>query len=553
MNKTLIHDLEENIVQNNYANIMENITKYSKQFGIILKNPNNVVIKLVENENINIERKKILMNILMMYNVFLNSVNKNGQYPLHICVMKGYVDLIPIFLHQYDYVDNYSKIPIEYVSTESLNQLFIKLKRIDDIDISELEKNISPFIKKYDGLGYSISWADIFMKEDVIEYVNKSLVKVSEYVEAIHNTQTYGSIKEKEKYIPEYTNIDDISDYFWRNIYKENLQDIDYNFVVHDILDRYPDIINPIRNAITFGYLSNINTDINNLVNMNEDDIVNVLGRIDNICVHRKAILPRYNIIDFENKFFMKGDNYLEIYPCKPVYLDLNYNSFITQYIYYDFKNWFVLKLFRRYNKNVQRICDHFTKTLPEYGPIINRTKFLCWNELFWFLISLPFDYTNKDRYKVDGDENYTKLVSGSDEDTPPENRTSYSDTEIDGFLKLYDDNNGMKRNYLIITFGMEIVLLYRCLLQNNYSKKLSDVDIMHDFSFYNKSVKNMYLSQRSDPYISKILNYNISNERKESSFKNMNSLLRDVSDGICVINDVRRSIFQITIKSSNT
>ena len=539
MSKRIIEELEKLSEQSDVDVLLAYVEKNDLLLYNILPSPNFIVIKILENK-FTLERvKNHILVLLEKYGIFLDSTNSKGQFALHICFENNYSSLYKFFQHQKDNQDSYGKVPAMYLQAKTYTKPSVK-NESDPFALKDMMLS-SEFTSPLEEISEYVKYIDVFNADMNLEDVNSSLTDLYNLYKDLSEKKSLAiDVDFKKKQMWKFTKWEEVHNSFWKELIEANITtkfnkyESTKNYISSPIFNNF--LINRIRRSIIMGHLSKRYDTIDNFVNLKETEILRIIKDVDLRITHPKAVLPRYNIIDFDKGYFIKGHNYMEILPLEKHLGDLTYDLFITKFNYYNFKNWFVLRLFRRYDKNTSRIVDHFSKNLAVYYPgILERTRYLNWRELFWFLISLPFSiYDVKSRF---GDnitnEEYKDIESfteeldvGCGENQYPETDFFY-ETTVNSYLQCYDSE---ELKYMKIKFGMEIVILFKYLECGTFSKKISKSPLLDNWREYGKSLKSKYSSMK-DVHVRKVLQYDIKDERKESCFLNMNQLLPCMDD----------------------
>lgn len=540
----------KSFIENNDANgLLSSIKKFKDLSTFLLPQENNILlIQILSNNNFSKKDKIFIIKKLLKYKINIHCTNEFKQTPLHLICLKNIYELIPLFINQKSKKDIYGKYPFEYVFEN-----FFLLKQPTEItnqkDFSITFDNL--LYDSFHNIDYAISFSNILTDYDILK--NNSIEIFTSIQNAI-DTKSIVVEKDIELYLENENDWEKIQTTFW-NHYLENIQQnklYDKNNLkipVHNI-----DLLNKMRESILLGYLQYSIKMYNNLTNINFNDITSIINKYDKLLTHSKAVFPRNNIINFQDNYFMKGHNYLVIIPMPSYIGDLTYNSLVTNYNYYNYKNWVVLKLFLRYNKNTQRIIDHFHQVFPEFQNILSNSSSLNWKELYWLLVSLPsfedkhvsdcsehFDskymqYLFNTIKKEDDNDIQYKMFEYDYQKSMNLNHTeenSYHSlykqkycfirkTILQNYLGIYEEK---ELKYLQISFGFEMILLFHCLLNNEYDKSLNE---FHINSSYNKEFMKRYYTHKADEHFTNVYKFknHIDENRIKSSAMNMNELL---------------------------
>lgn len=540
------------IENNNINALLSYILRYKDLSILLLPNANNtVVMQLLSNDNFSNKDKIFIIKELLKYKININCFNEFKQYPLHLVCLKNIHELIPLFMHQKNKKDIYGKYPFEYV----FENFFLLKQTNNNKDFSITFDNL--LYDSFDNIDYAISFSNIIKDYNILK--NNSI----EIFTSIQNVIDNKSIiveKDFDAYLELQSDSKDFKDKFWQNFIENINQNKLYDKNNLKIPVKNIDLLNKMRDSILLGYLQYSIKMYNNLTNINFNDITSIINNYDKLLTHDKAVFPRNNIINFQDNYFIKGHNYLVIIPMPKHIGNLSYNSLITNYNYYNYKNWVVLKLFVRYKKNTQRIIDHFHQVFPQFKNILSNSSSLNWKELYWLLVSLP--YTDKDKlyvsdtdnlgenfdtkymqylYKTiekpkdDNDEHYKMFeydYKKSMNDGPVEENSYYKlyqnkycdikKTILHNYLGTYDKK---ELEYLQISFGFEMILLFHCLLNNEYNKNLNEFNIN---SSYNDKFMAKYYTHKKDAHFTNVYSFknHIDESRIKSSVMNMNQLL---------------------------
>ena len=538
MSKRIIEELEKLSEQSDVDVLLAYVEKNDLLLYNILPSPNFIVIKILENKFTPERIKNHIMILLEKYGIFLDSTNSKGQFALHICFENNYSSLYTFFQHQKDNQDSYGKVPAMYLQAKTYTKPSVK-NESDPFALKDMVLS-SEFTLPLEEISEYVKYIDVFNADMNLEDVNSSLTDLYNLYKDLSEKKSLAFDIDIKKQMWKFTKWEEVHKCFWKELIETNITakfnkyESTKNYISSPIFNNF--LINRIRRSIIMGHLPKRYDTVDNFVNLKETEILRIIRDVDLRITHPKAVLPRYNIIDFDKGYFIKGHNYMEILPLERHLGDLTYDLFITKFNYYNFKNWFVLRLFRRYDKNISRIVDHFSKNLGVYYPgILERTRYLNWRELFWFLISLPFSiYDVKSRFGDDlTNEEYKDIESFTEELDVGCGANEYPatdffyETTVNSYLQCFDSE---ELKYMKIKFGMEIVILFKYLECGTFSKKISKSPLLDNWREYDKSLKNKYVSMK-DVHVRKVLQYDIKDERKESCFLNMNQLLPCLDD----------------------
>lgn len=561
----------KSLIQNNNINeLLLTIKKYKNLSKLLLPDEkNDIVIQILSNDNIVKKDKIFVIKKLLLFKININCFNQYKQYPLHIICLKNIYELIPIFINQKNNKDIYGKCPFEYIFE---NVFLFK----DSCDLLNKNNQTITFdnllFESFNNIDYAISFSNIFKNYDILKNncieIYSNIQNVIDKKSIIIEENQWNSFETNEFIHDEWENIEKS---FWKNVIENINQNKLYDKSKFKIPDQNIILLNKIRESILLGYLQYSIKTYNNLTNINYNDINNIINKYDKLLTHKKAVFPRNNIINFENNYFIKGHNLLIIIPMPNYIGDLSYNSLITNYNYYNYKNWVILKLFIRYNKNTERIIEHFHRVFQQFKNILSNSSKLNWKELYWLLVSLP--YNEKNSYVSDNVKNFdTKFMKYLYKIKDIKNNENYKMFEYDYFksinsmdlneensyLNLYKKkycqikktilhnylktNNSIELKYLQISFGFEMIILFKCLENNEYDKSLYEFPLNSE---YDEDIMKRYYTHKNDEHFTKVYSYknNINEKRIKSSAMNMNQLL--ISYKTDPMNFLNNEIFQ--------
>ena len=572
--KNYTSSIKSLIENNNISELLSTLNNNTDLSTFILSNTNNnFIISILSNENILNVDKIFIIKKLLNYNINLNCLNTYNQTPLHLICQKNIFELIPYFINQKNKKDIYGKYPFQYI----FDNLFL-LKKDDNYNNMK-DYNIqfdSLLYESFSNIDYAISFSNLIKEYDTIK---NSSIEIFTTIENIIDSKSI--IIEKDQWYSfetnEFINKDwkSIEENFWKNIFINIHQNKLYDKKNFKIPVQNINLLNKIRESILLGYLQYSIKMYNNLTNMSFNEISNIINKYDKLLTHKKAVYPRNNIINFEDNYFIKGHNYFVIIPMPNYIGNLTYNNLITNYNYYNYKNWVILKLFVRYNKNTQQIIEHFNKIFPdpEYLHIISNSSFLNWKELYWLLISLPYDndkcYVSQNvkyfdtkyieyLYKITENKNdddykmfeYDYLIATDSNKAKSLQQNSYKKLYLEKYCDINDTalhnylsvSNKKEIKYLKISFGFEIILLFDCLVNNEFDKKINELSLN---SSYNEEFMKRYYTHKGDEHFTKVYSFknNIDLNRIKSSAMNMNELLKKFKFN--KLNIIENEIFQ--------